>query len=141
MMYRRNFLRAAAGGVTVGIAGCSEEAGIQIPSPSPTPDRKEIAKEVPYRELNRNYEEYIGEYIHYPRVVVDIANRDSAGDGKGYQYHVYVNGVFGAGMWVEYDERFVRGDVLELWGKVTKIDNVWNQPDLVAVDMERIESG
>lgn len=138
-MNRRKFIHTAAGSIGLIIAGCAEETG---PTPTPTPPLKEQAIEVPYDELNRNYEEYIGKYVHYPRVVVDIAHKDpggTAGDGKGYVYHVYVNGVFGAGIWVDYHERFVRGDVLELWGKVTKIDNAWNQPDLVAVDMRRIE--
>ena len=126
-MNRRLFI-ALFGTLTA--SGCIENQGNSTPS---LEQRKSQARELEYEELNRNYEDYIGDYIHFPEAIIINANENR--DGEGYSYGMNVGGGFWVQMWVEYSERFVQGDNVEFWGEVVEIDNVQNVPDIDAIDI------
>lgn len=130
-MQRRSFLSFIALASIGGIAGCVEES-VSVE------EVKEQAKKVEYDELNRNYEDYIGEYLYFPEAGISDANKD----GDDYSYHVVAITESSAGsMWVSYDERFLEGDKVEIWGEVMEIDNAYNEPDLKGIEINRLENG
>jgi hypothetical protein len=134
-MKRRGLLISATA-ATAALSGCSS---LPFLGGTPTPSVEEVksqARQIEYEELNRNYEEYIGEYVYFPEGRITNANDDL--DGDGYAYEVTLSGSGGGSMWVDYDERLLGGDVVEVWGEVQEIDNVYNVPDLRGVDMNRV---
>ena len=126
---RRHWLAASFGiGIAGGLSGCLGEGNVDVD------EVKDEAEEVEYGALNRNYEEYIGEYVYFPRVEINIRNqRDNE-----YSYNVRVQGEFDDPMWVRYDERFLVDDWVELWGELVEITNVWDVPQVNAVEMNQI---
>jgi len=125
---RREWLSIAlTTGITTAVSGCTEEISSGDDSNDNDPDVdeiKEMAEEVEYDTLNRNYEDHIGDYVYYPDAEISVSNQKD----EGYSYNIYINGDYDRAMWVRYNERFLEGDWVEFWGEVMEIENVQNEP-------------
>ena len=114
-MKRREYLAGTA--VTISaLAGCS--SGGSGEESLSLEEVKERAEQVSYEDLMRDEEEYLEEYIHYPRAKIIQVLGD---EESGFKLHINVDR--GEYSWEDrvigwWDgERFLEDDIVEFWGQ------------------------
>lgn len=158
-MRRRAYLASLA---TIGVAGCSGDAGEDTPADSQrngTPrqttatstaaydsiaEAKEQAKVVPYEELFRNIDQYRNESVYYEFAAVYQAIYEDEYDYLRMNVSTTADEWQGdVAAWYYGDARILEDDRMEVWGIVTGLHeyettegNVRSTPAIAIADYE-----